>query len=501
MKNLAFYSIVATLVIISGCLSYYIFANTYKTDQPLFNFQATNYIYETITADLLGSTYVTSSRYVPAEEIATDYGRGTDIGKVLSEAVGIITGPNEKEFYVFDTQYFIENLKLPFKISADNSVYIDKDNYLRNCERNTYDLKFNSRNIQNDIDQGASSISLDSYLTNPESLELISLCDEYNVTKTKVTAMLGAYFEDTNLTKYFKYSVDTKRFEVSDTIQISEAILELRDDFARPPLDPVYEEVNNAIYLLSYYENGYEIDVEQTLSNLSTFLENPENGFNVETYLVEPTILASNKPVFDFSNQISEGKTRMELIRNGFTNWVIQFADFGLYEIHNYVINPGQEFSFLGTISPSNGLTKSGFPIDGGICNATTTIFRAALEAGLPITERYYHYKNVPSYDWPYTMNIVDSAYYTDPKVDLKFVNDTPYPILMRFEKYQEDGYQYNTVKLYTSKNFDDRKVDLVNWKKWNEFSNTHFEASFDRVVYQNGVKLREDNFYSRYLD
>ena len=42
--------------------------------------------------------------------------------------------------------------------------------------------------------------------------------------------------------------------------------------------------------------------------------------------------------------------------------------------------------------------------------------------------------------------------------------------------------------------------TELKNFKKWNEYSRGYFESSFDRVVYQAGGVLREDNFYSRYL-
>lgn len=501
MKNALFYVIVFVLVTTSGILTYYIFANTYRTDQPLFNFQATDSIYETITTEFQGNTYKTSARYIPEAEAASSYGRGTDLGKVLSEAVEMITGPDEKEFYVLDIEYFLENLNLPYKISAKNNVYIDRDGYLRNCESNTYNFQFNQKEIENDIQEGTTSLNLDNYIINPETFTLIEQCNEYTLQKTKLSSILSTYFQNTDLSKYFKYSVNTKHFEIENEETVTNALSDLRESFSKAPIEPEYDEVDNAIYLLSYYENGYDIDISNSLINLNNFVSGKSTGFNIETYVVEPDIFSSRKEIHDFSNLISEGKSRMELIRNGLTNWVIQFADFGLHEVHNHIIQPGEEFSFLDTINPANGLTKSGFPIDGGICNATTTIFRAALEAGLPITERSYHYKNVPSYDWPYQMNIVDSAYLTNPEVDLRFVNDTGYPLLIRFEKSQKDGFQYQTIKLYSNKNYTDREVQLTNWKKWNEFSPTHFEASFDRIVYQNGRKISEDNFYSRYLD
>lgn len=499
MKNALFYVSTIVLAFASLILAYYIFVNTYQTDKPLFDYSQNNYVYSYIEVSFLGNKVDVRSRFAPESDQAKQYGRGADLGKVIAEGLDLIDGPDSKKYYSIDTEYLFESLAFPFKIANQDNVHIDANNFLRNCEHNIFNFVFDTEKIKADVFEGTTSLQLDSYLSNSDQVPLIQLCEEYNTAKSKVAAVLAPYFN--NVEEILNYSVTTRQFEIADETKLRQKVQELSDTFTSSVIDPVYEEVNGSIYLLSFYENGYALDFNQTVENLQNFLSGTSTGFNVETYAVKPAIFASGKPVYDFSNEIAQGQTRMELIRNGYTNWVIQFADFGLYEVNNYVIQPGEEFSFLNTIQPNNGVTKSGFPIAGGICNSTTTLFRAALEAGLPITERYYHYSNVPSYDWPYKMNIVDSAYFTDPKVDLKFVNDTGYPILIRFEKSQKDGYQYNTVKLMTNSDFKKRKVELTNWRKWNEYSPTHFEASFDRIVFNGDTKIREDNFYSRYLD
>ncbi len=499
MKNALFYVTTLILTFTSLVLAYYIFANTFQTEKPLFNYTATSYLYKDVQVTFLGENYSVRTRYVPVQEEAKNYGRGADLGKVLAEGIDLLGGTDSDKFYSIDTEYLISSLHLPFAIGSVNNVQIDSNNYLKNCSTSTYDLKFNVEKLTSDLHENEVSLSLDQYLTNPDQLGLMALCEEYKSERIKVAAMLDPYFE--NVDSYLNYSLTTKKFEIADLVKTKQKFQEFSDEFTASVVDPSYEEVNGSIYILSSYENGYALDVDQTIENLQFYLSGVSQGFNIETYSIKPQALNLGKPVYDFSNEIARGETRIELVRNGFANYVIQFADFGLYEVHNHIIQPGEEFSFLKVIQPKNGLTKSGFPIDGGICNSTTTIFRAALEAGLPITERYYHYKNVPSYDWPYQMNIVDSAYFTDPKVDLKFKNDSNYPILIRFEKTQKDGFQYNTVKFLSDKNFVKRSVQLTNWKKWNEYSPTQFEASFDRVVYESGVEISRDNFYSRYLD
>ena len=58
--------------------------------------------------------------------------------------------------------------------------------------------------------------------------------------------------------------------------------------------------------------------------------------------------------------------------------------------------------------------------VGGGVCQVSTTVFRAAYEAGLPILERYNHGYVVSWYGEPG----LDATIYT-PSVDFKFRNDT----------------------------------------------------------------------------
>ncbi|WP_295815420.1 VanW family protein [uncultured Deinococcus sp.] len=82
----------------------------------------------------------------------------------------------------------------------------------------------------------------------------------------------------------------------------------------------------------------------------------------------------------------------------------------GASKLDNFFIAPGHEFDFnkeVGQIDASTGFVK-GFVISGGtlskedgggICQVSTTIFRALYKAGLPITERHEHSHRVGYYD------------------------------------------------------------------------------------------------------
>jgi vancomycin resistance protein YoaR len=100
-------------------------------------------------------------------------------------------------------------------------------------------------------------------------------------------------------------------------------------------------------------------------------------------------------------------------------------------------IAPGETFSFNGTTGERsaakgfvsapvivNGELQNG--LGGGVCQVSTTVFNAAYEAGLPITERTNHALYISHYP------LGRDATVDYPTVDLKFVNDTKHWLLLR---------------------------------------------------------------------
>ncbi len=101
-------------------------------------------------------------------------------------------------------------------------------------------------------------------------------------------------------------------------------------------------------------------------------------------------------------------------------------------------VAPGRTFSFNALIGPINSATgfQPGYVVTGntlstedggGICQVSTTVFRAAFNAGLPITERHEHSYLVGYYEEPG----LDAAVYA-PSKDLRWKNDTAAPLLVQ---------------------------------------------------------------------
>ena len=105
--------------------------------------------------------------------------------------------------------------------------------------------------------------------------------------------------------------------------------------------------------------------------------------------------------------------------------------------IDGALVKPGGTFSFNGTtgertaakgfqVAPViiNGELKNA--LGGGICQVSTTVFNAAFEAGIPITERTNHALYISHYP------LGRDATVNYPDVDLRFSNDTDHWLLVR---------------------------------------------------------------------
>ena len=113
------------------------------------------------------------------------------------------------------------------------------------------------------------------------------------------------------------------------------------------------------------------------------------------------------------------------------------------------VVPPGEMFSFndfLGEVTAEAGYDESyitageqlAIEVGGGICQVSTTAFRAAFWGGYPIIERWPHNNRIGYYELRKAGVGMDATVYS-PWVDLKFVNDREYPLLIETEVVDAD--------------------------------------------------------------
>ena len=112
------------------------------------------------------------------------------------------------------------------------------------------------------------------------------------------------------------------------------------------------------------------------------------------------------------------------------------------WDIDGKNLAPGETFSFWGSVGPFtvergfmyggaiiNGRSTQGVAIGGGVCSTSTTVFNAALRAGLEMGIRLNHYYYIDRYPdgLDATVSIMD-----DWAQDITFRNDTENPIVVR---------------------------------------------------------------------
>ncbi len=171
----------------------------------------------------------------------------------------------------------------------------------------------------------------------------------------------------------------------------------------------------------------------------------------------------------------------------------------GSSKMNGILLKPGEEFSFaknVGEIGPKQGYlpelvikkNKTIPEYGGGICQVSTTIFRAAINSGLKITERHAHAFPVKYYN----PQGFDATIYP-PRPDLKFINDTPNNILLQSKI---DGTKIS-FEIYGTT--DNRETKI----KGPVILSSGADGSMKTILYQQiwreGKMEREDRFFSNY--
>lgn len=144
--------------------------------------------------------------------------------------------------------------------------------------------------------------------------------------------------------------------------------------------------------------------------------------------------------------------------------------------IHGTMIYPGEEFSFNESVGEISGRTgfKSAYVImngrtqlgdGGGVCQVSTTLFRAALNGGLPITRWKAHSYRVGYYEQG-TQPGFDATVYA-PSVDFRFKNDTPNTIAVAASADLDN--QFLTIEFWGTS--DGRQSEISDYRIWNQRS------------------------------
>ncbi|MDP3792170.1 MAG: VanW family protein [bacterium] len=171
----------------------------------------------------------------------------------------------------------------------------------------------------------------------------------------------------------------------------------------------------------------------------------------------------------------------------------------GMNKFNGIILKPGEEFSFndyLGEVDERSGyqselVIKGGkliYEYGGGLCQVSTTVFRAAIMSGLDITERKPHSFSVQYY----SPQGFDATIYPG-VVDLKFTNDTGGHVLIQTRLIESKL----IVEIYGSQN--NKKVNIEGPFQYDQKSNGSMKAYFIRKIYNGESLEQEERFDSIY--
>lgn len=229
----------------------------------------------------------------------------------------------------------------------------------------------------------------------------------------------------------------------SQSVFSEDALKRYLEDLARKnntdPTDATFTVENGQVTTFATEQDGYKLNIEKSIPLISELFINSQPLTETKTLdlpfeKTKPNITTGEINNLGISTLIGEGTSNFK----GSPANRIHNIKVATNRFNGILIKPGEEFSFvkiLGEVDAEHGylpelVIKQGVTepeFGGGICQVSSTTFRAAIYSGLKITTRRNHAYPVSYYN-PQGM---DATVYV-PQPDLKFKNNTPGYILIQ---------------------------------------------------------------------
>lgn len=296
------------------------------------------------------------------------------------------------------------------------------------------------------------------------------------------------------------------------------------------PVEGLFNFENGRVVAFKLSKNGQKVNTErlkeEILSNFKSVASSEKSQtieIKIPVKILEPKISTEKINNYGIKELIAEGTS---LFQHSIENRIYNI-NLAASRINGALIAPGDTFSFAKAVGDVSSLTgyKQAYVIEngktvlgdgGGVCQVSTTLFRAALNAGLPIIERHQHAYRVGYYEQDSPPGI-DAAVYV-PSVDMKFKNDTDHYLLI--QTVIDFNEQRLTFQLFGTK--DDRQT-IINQPvilsqspappaeyqddptlpkgqiKQIDFAAGEAHVYFTRTVKKDGKIIADDKFVSNY--
>ena len=314
------------------------------------------------------------------------------------------------------------------------------------------------------------------------------LIQAYHYSRGELDNPTVVYAENGSTTDFSVMSVINKN-------SISAAVKKVSDKFDVQPQDAHVKSFNpDKREKFTYAEgsDGYLISQKTVQEEITAILEKPEKkgGFSVT---------AVRTP---YTKTLEAVKANTKLIGSHCTTannvWASVFnMELAIKSCNGYVVKPGETFSFnkmtgdtttgdLGYV-PSTAIVGGKYEqqYGGGICQAATTIYIAAMKAGMEAVERHAH-----QYASVYADRGIDATVDYG-NLDMKFKNNFEYPIYIAtyVYDYNGDGCDELCVEFYGPISAEYDEIVPVGWI--NYIGNSDYGAAGAQVYFKDGKEVK----------
>lgn len=296
-----------------------------------------------------------------------------------------------------------------------------------------------------------------------------------------------------------KYHLKSIGIQKIDPNKIETFLNDLARRCDKDPVNAKLQIKDGKVIAFEPSKNGINLDIPKSIQLLSSVISDKKTSTK-EIILpfteIEPKIKEDKISQLGINDLIGEGKSNFRgSPKNRIHNIKVATGRFD-----GVLLAPGEEFSFveiLGEVDGEHGYLpelvikndKTEPEFGGGICQVSTTAFRAAIYSGLEITARRNHAYPVSYYN-PQGM---DATIYI-PRPDLRFINNTPGNILIQTKL---DGTEL-TFQFYGTT--DGRKVEVdgphITEKNPDGSMKTYFTQ---KVIASDGKIVLDETFRSNY--
>lgn len=376
--------------------------------------------------------------------------------------------------------------------------------------------------------------AIDSYIENATNAEFVLAVDDRNIIVSAEQMGLSVEANNAvqeamdicrsgNLIKRYKDSKDleqgNKVIPMPVTVDHNALTTLLGNHLAELNIEAVDNGLirENGAFTFVEGNAGIEINIEESVSAIETFLQNSWDGSSTQIELVAE--------VTEPKGTREELSKVQDLLGSYSTNYSTSAAgrctniSVATSKINGALLYPGDEFSVGQTINPmtaengyelagsyENGTTVQSY--GGGVCQVSTTLYNAVILAELEVTQRSNHSMIVT-----YVKPSMDAAIAGDYK-DFKFVNNTDAPIYIEgytsgknvyFNIYGEETRPENREVSYVSEIVSQTDpgvqfvatADPVGYIAKTQSSHTGYVATLWKVVTVDGVEQSREKFNS----